>query len=196
VEIIKTQVSEALPIPLEDLKLDLRVDSSDEDDTISRMARAAGAFLEIRTGWSVIPGTYQVLLCEFPCGPLEIYRSPLRDLESIEYLSAADTWDTVDLADFQISRRRKSFVIAPLSTFVAPTLFTDLDSVRITFTAGFDAEDSSFGDGTQPIDDGVRTLMTMLVAHWYQNRELFLADKGAQIEEKAGSMLGAYRTFW
>ena len=191
-QIVKILTSEALPVPLEDVQLDLRVDSEDDADTVERLIRAAGSFLEIRTGWSVIPGNYTALLSEWPCGPLEIYRAPLRELESIEYLSDVDTWTEVDVAEFQLSRRKKSFVISPLSTFIAPTLFTCLDSVRINFAAGFDAGDSAFGDGSYPIEDGMRTLLTMFVAEGYKNREL----GSAMLENRWSAMLAAYRTFW
>lgn len=205
-ELRKVLSSQALPLNLEAVKLDLRVDSSDEDATIERMIRGAAAFLERRTGWAVIPARYHAVYSEWPCGPQEIYRAPLRDLLDIEYLSAANTWSAVDPSDFQVSRRQKSFIVQALTTFEAPNLFTDLDSVRFVFDAGFDIEgddssgvESSFHtDETDPLpmDDDVRVLLTMLVGHWYQNRELFLADKMTEIEERAGSLLGAHRTHW
>jgi uncharacterized phiE125 gp8 family phage protein len=205
-ELRKVLSSQALPLDLEAIKLDLRVDSSDENATLERMIRGAAAFLERRTGWAVIPARYHAVYSEWPCGPQEIYRAPLRDLLDIEYLSAANTWSPVDVADFQVSRRQKSFIVQALTTFEAPSLFTDLDSVRFVFDAGFDIEgddssgiDSSFHTDESdplPMDDDVRVLLTMLVGHWYQNRELFLADKMTEIEERAGSLLGAHRTHW
>lgn len=201
-ELRKVTSSNALPVSVEDVKLDLRVDSDDEDATIERMIRAAAAFLERRTGWTVTPARYYAVYSEWPCGPQEIYRAPLRELVSVEYLSALNTWSEVSVDNFQVSERQKSFVIAPLSTFEAPDLFTDLDCVRFIFEAGFDIEgdaESEFsGDAADPhpLDADVRVLLTMLVAHWYKNRELFLADKQAEIEERAGSLLGAHRTFW
>src|SRR5689334_16369311 len=110
-ELRKVLSSQALPLDLEAVKLDLRVDSSDEDRTIERMIRGAAAFLERRTGWAVIPARYHAMYSEWPCGPQEIYRAPLRDLLEIEALTAANTWTPVDVSDFQISRRQKSFIV-------------------------------------------------------------------------------------
>jgi uncharacterized phiE125 gp8 family phage protein len=192
----KISTSAAFPVPLEDIKLDLRVDSDDEDEMVQRCARGAAAFLEKRTGWALIPGTYQATLGEWFCDPLEIWKAPFRELESVEYLSAADTWTDVDLSNFRTSQREKSFLVIPAAAFTRPAVFQCVDSIRLTFTAGFDVEDSSFGNGDFPIDDGIKTLLIMLIAHWYKNRELFLADKEAEIIERAGSLLGAYRTYY
>jgi hypothetical protein len=95
-----------------------------------------------------------------------------------------------------MSRRGKSFLIKPLSTFKPPNLFSDFDSIRIIFTAGFDAEDSFFGDPLFPIEGDVKVLLHMLAGHFYKNRELFEADKLSEVEASAGSLLGAHRTFW
>lgn len=201
-ELRKVQSSNALPIPLEDAKLDLRVDSDDEDATIERMIRAAASFLERRTGWTVLPARYHAVYSQWPCEPQEIYRAPLRELVDVEYLSAANTWTAIGTDGFQVSKRQKSFVIAPLSTFEAPDLFTDMDSVRFIFEAGFDIDgdaESEFSDNEAddlPMDPDVKVLLIMLVGHWYKNRELFLADKQTEVEERAGSLLGAHRTHW
>lgn len=201
-EIRKIQASAQLPILLADVKLDLRVDSDDEDATIERMIHAAAAFLERRTGWAVVPGRYHAVFSEWPSCPQEIYRAPFRELVAVEYLSAANTWTDIGADGFQVAPRQKSFVIQALSTFEPGDLFTDLDSVRFVFEAGFDIEgdaESEFSESDAnplPIDPDVRTLLTMLVAHWYKNRELFLADKQTEVEERAGSLLGAHRTHW
>lgn len=201
-ELRKVQSSNALPIPLEDVKLDLRVDSDDEDATIERMIRAAASFLERRTGWTVLPARYHAVYSQWPCEPQEIYRAPLRELVAVEYLSATNTWTEVDVDNFQVSKRQKSFVIAPLSTFEAPDLFTDMDSVRFIFEAGFDIDgdaESEFSDNEAdelPMDPDVKVLLIMLVGELYKTRELSAQDQEAAMAKAAGSMLGAHRTFW
>jgi len=194
--LVKVLTSEALPISLDELKHDLRVDSDDDDDSILRMAQAAGAFLERRTGISVIPGRYEALLSEWFCEPLELYRHPVREMESIEYLEALNTWTAVDLTNFQQSRRGKSFLVNPLPTFTPPNLFTCFDSVKLTFTAGFDAEDSTFGDALFPIEADVKTLLHMAVGEIYKVREMSAQDQEAAMARAVGSWLGAHRTHW
>lgn len=195
-QLLKVWTSDALPVELDDVKLDLRVDSDDDDDTLERMIRGAASFLERKSGFALIPGRFEALFSEWPCRPVEILRAPLRDLETIAYLSAADTWTEVDTADFQISRRKRSFMLSPLPAFSAPTLFTCLDSVRVRFEAGFDVNDTGVSGESFPLEDGMRSLLIALVGHFYQNRELFAANKIGQIEQGAVTMLGAYRQIW
>jgi hypothetical protein len=75
----------------------------------------------------------------------------------------------------------------------------------VRFIAGFDValdrgeEQVSGGagsDASHPVDDGMRTLLIALTAHYYANRELFAAERGSEIEAGAGSLLTAYRKFW
>lgn len=201
-QLVKTWTSAALPLNLEDVALDLRLDSDDDLTTLERMIRAAGDFLEKRTGFVINAGTYRAIFndwyCAFPCAPLEIMRAPFRSLNSISYLSAKDTWTDVSLDDFQTSERGKSFLVTALSTFDPPDLFLCVDSVRVEFDAGVDPDsgDSNLSGDPKPMDADVKTILTMLVGHFYKNRELFDADKVAQIELSAGSLLGSLRQFW
>jgi len=197
----------SIPVRLEDIKLDLRVDSDDENDTIRRMALGAAAFLEKRTGYVLVPGSYELTMGEWFCDPFEVYKAPFRALERVECLTAVDTWSEMDLSNFRVSVREKSFLIIPAAAFIRPALFEDFDSIRVAFTAGADVVEPgsgdpnpssglNSGDGDFALDDGIRTLFLMTVAHYYKNRELFLADKEAEIIERAGSLLGAYRTYY
>lgn len=185
-----------LPIPLDELMLDLRVDSEDEADTLERIERGCCDFLERRTGQVVMPGTYQVDLGGWWGGPLEIMRAPLRELTGITYLAAANDSQSADLAQFYVEEGDRSFTVQPLSTFSRPQLWSEVGRVRLAFDAGFAMSDESGSDAGEPMDDGLRTILTMLCGHYYKNRELFEAGKLEQIELGAMAFLGTYRQFW
>lgn len=204
-QLVKVFTSNGLPLNLEETKLDLRVDSSDDDETLLRMIRAAGDFAERRTGYVFNPGTYHAFFDDwdaaFNCKDrfrLELLRGPLRALNAVSYLTGNDVWADADLADFLVSRREKSFFVTPLDTFTAPDLFACVDGVRLSFDAGFDPDDMDTGlsGEDKPLDAGLKTMLTMLVGHFYKNRELFEADKMGDLELGAGSILGAYRQFY
>ena len=93
---------------------------------------------------------------------------------------------------------RRGFILRALSTFDRPQLWQPEDSIRVRFSAGFDAADESGGE--RPIEDGLRTILTMITGHYYANRELLgAADavSGVQaVELGATSLLGQYRQFW
>lgn len=209
-DIRKVAPTTGFPVNLDDIKEDLRVDSSDDDASIMRMARAAATFLEGRTACSVLAGRYEAHFNEW-CfhGPWEFNRWPLREVTEIAWLdrvATTPTWTPVDLEQFFIDVRSRSFLILPDRSFKAPPLTVPYSGIRVRFIAGFDVElltGESEGEQVsesdaepKPIEDGMRMLLHMLIAHYYENRELFLADKIAQVEASAGSLLAGYRNFW
>lgn len=211
-EIRRLASAKALPIALGDIKEDLRVDSDDEDKTVARLARAAASFFEIRTGCVTHAGRFEARLNSFPSGlPWEIRRWPLRSVEKIQYLKDASTgpvWTDVPLTRFFIDPHADHFQVDFLkSSGLAPTdVYQVATPIKMIFTAGFDTvlesgdtqsgDDFAAGEIEQPIDDGIRNVLQALIAHYYENRELFAADKAAEVEASAGSLLNAYRQFW
>lgn len=188
--------SGGLPLPLEDVQLDLRVDDTADAPTLKRLIMGAAGFLERRSGFVIIPGTFEAILCGgWPIDAFEIMRGPLRGVTAIQYLSDNAVWSDATLTDFQISALEKSFVVSPLSTFVAPDIFSDLDSVKVVFEAGF-RSDTSGADEAPEMPDELKTTLVMLVGHYYQNRELFAADKIAEVELGAGALLASVRQYW
>lgn len=187
---------DTLPIATADLIEDLRLDSDEEVATLERMERGAADFLERRTGYVVIPGTYQVDLDGWWIEDLEVMRGPIRELADVEYLVDATTWTGVDTANFWVDEGDRDFRIRPLRSWTRPALWSEVNRVRLTFDAGFKLDDEAGADEVQPMPDGLRTTLTMLVGHYYQNRELFAAGKIADVEMSAGHLLAAYRQFW
>lgn len=191
----KLSRDEGLPVSVDDLAEDLRIDTDEFDATLERMERGAAAFLEKRTGFVLIPGLYQVDLPGWWSGPMQVMRGPLRELVSITYLDADGQTATADPDGFYVEEPdARSFTVRPLSTFDRPTLWAEVRRVRLQFTAGFRLPDES--DGPPEMDDGLRTTLIMLVGHYYQNRELFAAGKLEAIETSGRDLLGAYRQFW
>lgn len=189
-----------LPVPLEDIMDDLRIDDPEEEsEVMDRMARGACAFIERRTGYALLPTVYELTASAWWTGGLEVNLAPVREVEAISYQSGRNVWVDVDAEKFWHTDKGRSFVLRPLSTFDRPQLWQPEDSVRVRFSAGFDAADES-GGGTMPIEDGLRTILTMITGHYYANREMLgAADavSGVQaVELGATSLLGQYRQFW
>lgn len=191
----KVTVSDEDPVPIDDLMLDLRVDSDDEEETVRRMARGAAAFMERRTAYVLLPGTYEVTLPGWWVGDLELNRGPLRSVDSVRYLAGRDDWQDTDLDGFYVDAKERSFNVRALTSFNRPTLWSEVGQVRLTFQAGFRVESESEGEAPE-LEDGLRTTLTMLVAHYYKNRELFAAGALEAVEKGAEGILGAYRQYW
>jgi hypothetical protein len=213
----KIRTSDGFPIALDDILADLRVDSPDEAPTVMRLARAAAAFLEGRTGLSILQGTYEAKFSQWNIlAPWEFMRAPFRELLEVSWLDGTQsppTWESVDLGKFFVSDLARSFLVVPLQSAtntILPTIWAPFHGIRVRFNAGYDIElesgqaqesgvgppDDAGDDVSLALPDDLRTMLTMLVGHFYENRELFAADKIAEVELGAGSLLGSRRQFW
>jgi len=184
-----------LPLSVEALAEDLRIDApEDELETIERMARGAAAFIERRTAYVLIPGEYEIVAGQWWSGAMTVHRGPFREVVAVEYQGQRGVWTPIDAADYWTTAADRDFDLRLVREFDRPALWQPEACVRVRFSAGFDAADASTGE--HPIDPGLVTVFTMLVGHYYRNRELFAAGKLEAIELGAGSLLGSYRTFW
>lgn len=194
-EIRRLSQSDGLPVSIDDLKLDLRIDDGDEDATLTRMAQTAAGLIERRSGYIIIPGEFEALGDCFD--DWKIQRSPYRGLTSIEAMTGKNDWVAQDLDDFQVIERPRGFDVIPFCSFTRPTLYTHRNGVRLRFEVGFDVEgDTGFSGDDLPIDPTVRGVFIALTGHYYENRELFMADKLTEIESTSGGLLNSIRTFW
>lgn len=160
-----------LPLALEDIQEDIRVDSDDDIATIERLADGVCNYLEERTAWAFKVGSYEARLSSWWKGEsVKIQKGPYRDGLVISYLSHANTWTDLTDSDFRIIEDGRTFSIRLDKNFTCPALYDDVGGIRIRFNAGFDGETVS-GAGAHPIDKGMSTLLMACVAHLYAKRE-------------------------
>jgi hypothetical protein len=168
------------------------------------MERTAAGLMEVRSGKVIMPGTFEALFDA--CAVLKVHRAPLRQVTAIAALTAKNTWTDQEIDDFRIIQSEVDFSIRPDCGFVAPTLYTADASIRVRFRAGWDIDPESgqtdedelvSGDeDVGPMPSLYRGVLIALTGHFYENRELFAADKMTEIESTAGGLLNAIRTFW
>jgi uncharacterized phiE125 gp8 family phage protein len=189
------------PLSLDDVKLDLRVDDGDEDATLRRMMQTAAGLIERKSGYVIQPGEFMATLgADEPC-ELTIPYAPFRELLAVELLTGRNDWTQCDLGDFQVTETSRGAIIAPYCPASGswPVLYSDRNSIRLRFSAGYDVDDMSEGESEgekKPFDNTVRGVFIALCAHYYENRELFASDKLTEIESTAGGLLNSIRAFW
>lgn len=193
-EIRRISTSDSSPVDVDDVKLDLRIDGTDDEETIERMIRTAARLIEDRSGFVILQGEFEVLVDCF--APVEIMRGPFREMVSIKAMTGRNDWTDVDAADFRVIEKTRSFELSPFLPWTAPELYTPRAGVAIRFKAGFDNTDSAQSGDDHPLDDKLQGILIALVGHYYENRELFMADKLTEIESTAGGLLNSIRQFW
>lgn len=200
----RISTNDQLPVPLEDLRLDIRIDDDFGDDTLERMERTAIALIELRSGKIIMPGRFEALFDA--CDQFKVQRAPLRQVTSIAALTDRNTWTEQEIDDFRVIQDDNSFSVTAYPGFQPPTLFMAEAAIRVQFTAGYhpdlasgesDGDPGESGDAeVGPLPDLYRGVLIAYVAHLYENRELFEADKLTEIESTSGGLLNAIRRFW
>lgn len=194
--ILRLSSDDALPIPLEELKLDLRVDDDDEDDTLKRNMLTAAAMIEVRSGAIIQRGTFEALF-NACTNPIEVRRFPLRQITSIAAMTAKNDWTEIDVGDFRVLQLDKHFALRPFPGYVSPTFFIPDLSFRVQFTAGYGEAESGESEGEEiPLPDLYRGALTAITGSLFENRELGLVDAQFKTEQSMAGLLNSIRTFW
>lgn len=187
-----------LAVPLEEMKLDLRIDSSDEDETVTRLIRGMTDFFQVRTGWRLAPASFIAEAFEFDGCRAVIETGPLRAFERVEFWNAeTKVWEELPTANFNADARGRDIDVFFDEPF--PSGFPPIASlaqhrpVKMYFTAGFDPPDQTGTTVSGFAEDGMITCLKTLVALGYQTRE---TDPWNPSDASKDYLLHSYRRLW
>lgn len=160
--------------------LRLTVDASDDYDGVeasflSDKLASAFAFIENDTSRFYRSQTRVARTRHF-CR--ELYLSAnLKSIDSVTYLDMDSTEQTVPADQYTVLYSQRNTVdgIEFLEGFDYPRLANRNDAVSITYTAGFEDEDS--------LPTNVKQAAIMLASHWYENRESTAFSGSGEVKE-------------
>lgn len=173
-----------LALDLEAFKSDLGVTNNAEDQRLTELVLRAMAYMERALDIALLTTSYLWCLNGFGtlrgdlddfwfepvnenghCWPyMSVPRWPLVSVQSVKYYDAAGVLQTISSTNYQVDARSHPGRIATVSGYSWPTPGRRLDPVEIAFTAGFGATADSV-----PAD--LRGALSLLAAHWNENRE-------------------------
>jgi len=151
--------------------------SADEPEPgLPGLLAAAREQVENRTGLSLMTQQWRLTLDRWPSsgivrlprGPLWLGGSPVALAVAIAYTDADGGAQTLDAADYLIDAESRPPRIMPAYGLSWPSLRAQMNAVRITYSAGVDDPDD--------VPQTLRTAIRMLLAHWYENREVAITD--------------------
>ena len=149
------------PLTLDEARLGLRLDSSDEDLLVQALIRAARSAVEQATRRALIAQSWRLRLDRWPvdrCVRLPL--SPIMSLDAVRVFDAAGAPTLADLGGFHIDQSRGAKLVCD----VAPPAPGRLaNGIEIDLTVGF-------GAGPQDVPEPLRMAMRLLIAHWYEHR--------------------------
>jgi uncharacterized phiE125 gp8 family phage protein len=173
------------PVTLDDTKLHLKVDTSDDDALITRLITAARARAEWHTGRALNTQSWILWLDCWPqCGIIEIPLPPLQSVTSVTLYAPDDSATVVDPATYQVDAASAPARLTLKSTVLPPANLRAINSVAIAFSAGY-------GDAADDAPAGFRAAILELIAFLYEHR----GEAPAELPADVLALLAPFRLF-
>lgn len=179
------------PVSLAEAKLHLKQDGIDNDDPlIARLIAACRLQAEVRLRQTILLTTYDLFMDGFPASANGYYsrqirqmgmnpqwlpngaaiislpKPPLVAVESVKYLNASGTIETIDPSIYSVSTGFGSRV-QPLTGRVWPVTQPQIDGVVIRYTAGWATADE--------VSENVQAAILLIIGTNYEFRESVVA---------------------
>lgn len=172
------------PVSLEEAKLHLRVDASDEDDLITGLISAAREWCEQRCGVAFMQRTLLYTLPKFPADDyIELPMAVAGDfsLTSFMYWNADGVYGAVAAISYTDDVAQPIRLgLKPGSQW--PSTYGRSDSVQITYQAGW--------ANAADVPARAKQAIKLLVGHWYANREdVVTGTIATQVQTAAEALL-------
>ena len=163
----RTQGPDSLPVTISDIKADLRVQDTAEDDLLNSLIAAATDFLDVPNGAigkALVKQAWTLSVRRAGCyGRIDLPVTPVLEISGIDYYDTDNGSQTLDAADFYLVGAEDWAYIEPRPGVVWPGVYDRADAINVTFNAGF-------GENYADVPETIRQAIRMLVAHWYENR--------------------------
>lgn len=174
--------AEASIVSTADLKTFLRVDHSDEDTLIESLRSAAIEYVQNYCNLQLGDVSAVMYLDEFH-GRWEIPVGPVQAVTSITYNTSADDTATLSTDQYYVDLKRKP---ARITTISPPSVYDYVSNgVQVNMTLGYAEAD---------VPDGLVHAVKLLVAHYYENRNIVVVGTtAAEVPNLIHSLLNPYR---
>ncbi len=157
-------------IPLERLKLHLRVDGDTEDAHLQVLLDAAVEYCEHFTGRVLEKRQLEVRLDGFPPGVLHVTAVPLHSVDSISYVNVDGDVVVLPPEDYKVISTVEPPIALPATAWPSDVYQAD-GTVIVTVTAGYD-----------PLPKSIEQALLMMCGHYYENREV-MRERFSRVSE-------------
>lgn len=150
-------------LDIDEAKLQCNVEHSRDDDLIYMLVEAATEYIETR-GRILSTQVWEMLLDEFPCGFIPVWKYPVQLVNWIEYVDSDGVAQTLDAANYQTALTSEPVRIYPAYGRAWPTVRSQPEAVTIRFTAGYNSSPPT-------LPKQLLASMKILVGHLYEHRD-------------------------
>ena len=186
--LLLTQGPSVEPVSLAEAKAHLRVDGSDEDTLIASLITSARVHIETTLGQALNTQSWSLFLDRWPAvATVSLLRAPVISVDAVK------TYDADDVAtDFAPENYFADTVSDPPRLLLRgatpwPQPGRIGNGIEIAFTAGY-------GAAAFDVPEPFRQAILMLVAHWFENREMVaLSGQPTKVPATVMSLITPYR---
>lgn len=172
------------PLTIEQAKLHLRVDYSDDDELITELIKVARATAEDRIGRTLISTGWRLTANKFSPA-LELPNPPCISVESIKYIDTTGTEQPLNLADYLVDQVSEPARIVPTAGRDWPETQDRINAVVVDYTAGY-------GTTADKVPTPIVQWMKLAIGDMYDRRNRS-AEKPNVPQDFADSLLDVYR---
>lgn len=182
-----------LPVTLDEAKLHLRVDGSEEDGLIVGMIRGAVSHLD---GWTGILGrclveqTWRQDFDHFR-GDMRLRLGPVTDIVSVTYRNAEGQIATVPDTNYALVTDSLGPRVFWDRAYSAPTGLYEQGAVSVTFKAGYPDDE----DGKSGVPEAIKIAILLMVGNWYRFRTADVETSVSQLPMGVASLLSGFRGY-
>ncbi|MBC22285.1 MAG: hypothetical protein CMJ32_00005 [Phycisphaerae bacterium] len=164
-----------LPVTVDDVRAQARIDYADDDVLLDGMISSA---VELLDGYGGLLG--RAIMAQTWRVPVEKWFTELvlpmpavRDV-SVTYQDAEGATQTAPSEWFEVTEEHRGPVVRRRKAFTDPALYDDAAyPISVTWTAG--------AEGPSSVDRRVKLAITMLVSHWDMNRAVTAEERLTQV---------------
>ena len=160
------------PVSLDEAKLHLRVDHSDEDTLIDSLIVTARKQAE-RVGWlSCCTQTWRLFLAGWPTQPVLLPRHPVQSIVSVKWYDSSDVQQTLSASVYALVPEAgcdAQLALAAKQVWPTAELSDRRYPVVVEYVAGWDAN-------SVPVT--IKQYMLLLIGAMYENRDSVVVGAG------------------
>jgi len=145
------------PVPIEDIKADLRVSHSDDDAQLTRLTGEAREWVEQRVQRELALKTWQFTIDYFPEAEIVLPHRPINSVVSVKYDNAAGFEETMPAGAYYLDNASEPGWLFPVTAW--PATLDAVNAVRITYMAGY-------GDPAL-VPSALKSAVTLMVQELY-----------------------------
>lgn len=172
------------PITLVEAKAHLRVDHAYDDAIIQLYLSAARQHIDGYDGWlgrAIMPQTWELALDCFPAdGTIRLPLPPLQSVTSVKYDDVAGDEQTMPPTDYSVDAKSQPGWVV-MNSGGWPTTWTGINSVRITYIAGYAS--------AAEVPAAIKAAILLMLGNLYENRSDVVIGRTAVVMPFAAQVL-------